>query len=186
MRLTTAGSGPRESARFAFYVSGAGPLLRSVRPRPSWGNHRYSMGAWGTRIFESDSALDWAANLCAVGGVASAVRSLVGTNAHELIGHEQRGEEILIAAELLIAIRLGRPLPAFPAELAALIDDENQSDDLLYETRDLVPSCIAKLKRVRDGQGGQAALWANKQGTVSPKWLDYVDALIRHLSSGTE
>ena len=115
------------------------------------------MGAWGTRIFESDSALDWAADLCAVGGVAEAVRNLVGPSPREIIAYQERGEEILIAAELLIAIRLGRPLPAFPPQLAALIDDENQSDDLFDDTRDLVASCISKLKQVRDGHGGHAA-----------------------------
>ena len=140
------------------------------------------MGAWGTRIFESDSALDWAADLCAVGGVSQAVRNLVGPDRREIIGYEERGEEILIAAELLIAIRLGRPLPPFPPQLAALIDEENQNDDLFDETRDVVASCVAKLKQVRDQQGGYAALWANKQGIVSPKWLDYVDELLRHLS----
>jgi hypothetical protein len=76
------------------------------------------MGAWGVRIFESDSARDWAADLCAVGGVAKAVRNLVGPDTHEIIRYEDRGEEILIAVELLIAIRLGRPLPAFSPELA--------------------------------------------------------------------
>jgi len=144
------------------------------------------MGAWGARIFESDSALDWAHDLCAVGGVARAVRSLVGPNRHEIIGHEERGEEILIAAELLIAIRRGHPLPAFPPRLAVLIEEENQNDDLFDETRDLVRSCIAKLKRIRDGEGGHARLWADKQGAVSPKWLDYVDELMMHLSSGAE
>jgi hypothetical protein len=140
------------------------------------------MGAWGARIFESDSARDWAADLCAVGGVAKALRKLVGPDRHEIIRYEERGEEIVIAAELLIAIRLGRPLPAFPPELAALIDEENQNDDLFDETRDLLASCITKLKQVRDQQGGYAALWANKQGIVSPKWLAYVDELLRHLS----
>src|SRR5689334_6671094 len=129
------------------------------------------MGAWGTRIFESDSARDWAADLCAVGGVAKALRNLVGPDKNEIIRYEQRGEEILIAAELLIAIRLGRPLAVFPPKLAALIDEENQNDDLFDETRDLLSCCITKLKQVRDGPGGYAALWANKQGTVSPKWL---------------
>jgi len=30
--LTTAGSGPRDSALFAYYAVGAGPLLRIVKP----------------------------------------------------------------------------------------------------------------------------------------------------------
>src|SRR5580765_4265558 len=144
------------------------------------------MGAWGVRIFESDSARDWAADLCAVGGVAKAVRNLVGPDTHEIIRYEDRREEILIAVELLIAIRLGRPLPAFPPELAALIDEENQNDDLFDETRDLVICCITKLKQVLRQHGGYAALWANKQGIVSPKWLDYVDELLRHLSPGSQ
>jgi hypothetical protein len=144
------------------------------------------MGAWGFRIFESDSARDWAADLCAVGGVAKVLRNLVDPERHEIIRYEERGEEILIAAELLIAIRLGRPLPAFPPELAALIDEENQNDDLFDETRDLLACCITKLKQVRDGPDGYAALWADKQGTVSEKWLGYVDELLRHLSPGSE
>ncbi len=144
------------------------------------------MGAWGFRIFESDAALDWASDVCASGGISNAVRSLIGPNKNEVIGHEERGEEILIAAELLIAIRTGRPLPAFPPRLASLIDDENQNDDLSYETRNLATACCAKLARVRAGQGGYAALFANKQGIVPQKWLDYVDELIRHLSPETE
>jgi hypothetical protein len=114
------------------------------------------------------------------------VKSLVGPDRNEVIGYEQRGEEILIVAELLIAIRTGRRLPAFPPRLASLIDEENESDDLFYETRNLVAPCCVKLARVRDGQGGYAALFANKQGIVPQKWLDYVDELIRHLSAETD
>jgi len=124
------------------------------------------MGAWGFRIFESDAALDWANELCASGGLSRALRTLIRSDRNEVIGHEQRGEEILIAAELLIAISTEHPLPTFPARLAPLIDAENQNDDLFHETRNLVTPCCAKLARVRDGHGGYAALFANKQGVV--------------------
>jgi hypothetical protein len=144
------------------------------------------MGAWGFRIFESDAALDWAIELCASGGVSRAVRSLVGPDRNERIAHEERGAEILIAAEMLIAIRTGSPLPAFPSQLASLIEEENQNDDLCYEILDLVLLCRTKLVQVRDGQGGFAALFANKQGIVPPEWSNYVDELIRHLSPETE
>ena len=46
--LTTAGSGPRESVLFAFYASGAGPLLRIVKQKAGgiMKTQRFRSGRW--------------------------------------------------------------------------------------------------------------------------------------------
>lgn len=94
------------------------------------------MGAWGSKSFENDTALDWAASVQSLADLRGPFERLkVLTDASEdgdaFHVDSDLASELIAAAET-VAMLMGRKAPDFPEELQQRLADAGELDDLLY------------------------------------------------------
>ncbi|MFC5453025.1 DUF4259 domain-containing protein [Paenibacillus aestuarii] len=89
------------------------------------------MGAWGTKSFDNDDALDWVGDLLDSEGHEFLKKTL------ELVGHEQyldacEASQAIAAAEVVAAL-IGRPSEDLSEELIEWLDSQKDFDKILVE-----------------------------------------------------
>ncbi|MBJ6981962.1 DUF4259 domain-containing protein [Luteimonas sp. MC1572] len=131
-------------------------------------------GTWGYGQFDSDHALDFAADWAEAGTVESIREALTFAAGQAYLGAPD-AEKALVAAEV-VAASLGKPNDKLPAELATWISRQPPQ-----ELRSLVPLALSAIDRVRNPSGSELyELW-DDQG--AEQWLTHVNELVIRLKS---
>jgi hypothetical protein len=134
------------------------------------------MGAWGVSIFESDEGLDWIAALREDDDQVGTIRRvLMNTDPNRL--SDQDGIAILCIAEVG-ASRLGAPRPG-PPDFLFNPDDERVEAKLAR----LKPTCLDRLRMLREPGMGYRALWESRDGSIHQDWEKYLQKLLDDLEN---
>ncbi|QIX59807.1 DUF4259 domain-containing protein [Hymenobacter lutimineralis] len=123
------------------------------------------MGSWGHRNFENDTAADFAADFRDQPNEALLLAALATAAEEEEYIEADVASEALAAAEIVAAI-LGKPSPAFPADLQPALKqlDAGDSDDLRELAQEAVEAVLrqSELRELWE-ETADAAAWKQEQ-----------------------
>src|SRR5690606_3520434 len=125
------------------YITAIAALLAALMtPSP------VAAGTWGHGQFDSDHALDFAADWAEAGTVES-IRDALTFATDQAYLEAPDAEKALVAAEV-VAASMGKPNKKLPAELAAWISKQSAQ-----ELRSMAPLALSAIERVRSPSGSE-------------------------------
>lgn len=137
------------------------------------------MGAWGTAIFDNDTAMDWLADLDEADDAGLLDDTLLREEDAGAFLDADTAQCALCAAEIVAALR-GAPTPELPADAKRWVACRFQLD-----VADLQPRALLTIDLVFGTQSELLELWQENRDDY-PIWQHHVLDLKRRLTQGAQ